>query len=159
MKHTLVLIRHAQAEAHSFDGDHSRPLSARGHRQAQSLAARLAELLPAVDIMVYSDARRTQETAEHIRQACPPTKEWADHGVYFAMPSDILTLISGFTEATTAIIVGHEPTVSEVGAFLARDSQDIHRGVPTATALVLRSDETWANIGPHSCSLEILHQR
>lgn len=158
MTHTLVLVRHAQAEPHCSGGDHARPLSDHGNEQARTLAGRLARIIPTFNLALYSDARRTTETAEHLLRFCHAEKAWSDRSIYMAGASDILAMISGLDEAETVLIVGHEPTISEVGRYLASDPGMIQRGVPTATALVLRHDEPWAELGAHGCDLEVLYQ-
>ncbi len=158
MEHTLVLVRHAHAEPYADGGDHARPLSSRGHEQARMLGQRLAQILPTCDVAVYSDARRTQETAEHLLRACPAEVAWADRSLYTAYPKDILTLISQINDARTLVIIGHEPTISEVGSLLAIDSHAISRGVPTATALVLRHNAEWSTLHDQQCELEVLYQ-
>lgn len=156
MTHTLVLVRHAHAQPRADGGDHARPLSTHGHEQAQALGTRLAQIVPTFDIAVYSDAQRTTETARHLLRSCPAQKEWADRSLYIAVPHDILTLISTVEDARAILVVGHEPTISELGRLLASDPRMIPGGVATATALVLRHESEWAGLGAHSCELEIL---
>ena len=61
---TLVLLRHAKAEAAGSDApdDAERPLTARGHADAAAAGAWLARhgLLP--DVVICSPARRTRQT-------------------------------------------------------------------------------------------------
>lgn len=156
MKHILVLVRHAHAQPHADGGDHARPLSARGHADARTLGEQLSRIVPSFDVVIYSDAERTSQTAEHLLRASPAQIAWADRQLYSAFPGDVLQLISSYSAAKSVLIIGHEPTISELGARLARTPGNITRGVPPATALVLRHDAEWPELTPNSCELEIV---
>ena len=152
---TLVLVRHAQA-AYSYP-DHARPLTQAGVDQAARLGGVLAREIGSFDVAVCSDATRAQQTFEQIKQRAQVREWWFDRGVYNADEDDILTLARTF-EGASALIVGHEPTISGAGYVLARedDRGEVARGVPTATALILTFDGTWEDLAPTSCTLRVL---
>ena len=152
---TLVLVRHAQA-AYSYP-DHVRPLTQAGVDQAARLGGVLAREIGSFDVAVCSDATRAQQTFEQIKQRAQVREWWFDRGVYNADEDDILTLARTF-EGASALIVGHEPTISGAGYVLARedDRGEVARGVPTATALILTFDGTWEDLAPTSCTLRVL---
>lgn len=152
---TLVLVRHAQA-AYSYP-DHVRPLTQAGVDQAARLGGVLAREIGSFDVAVCSDATRAQQTFEQIKQRAQVREWWFDRGVYNADEDDILTLARTF-EGASALIVGHEPTISGAGYVLARENNrsEVARGVPTATALILTFDGTWEDLAPTSCTLRVL---
>ena len=152
---TLVLVRHAQA-AYSYP-DHARPLTHAGVDQAARLGGVLSREIGAFDAAVCSDATRAQQTFAQISQHVSIHESWFDRGVYNADEEDIVTLARTF-EGTSALIVGHEPTISGAGYVLARedDRGEVARGVPTATALILNFDGTWEDLAPTSCTLRVL---
>lgn len=149
---TLVLVRHAQA-AYSYP-DHTRPLTHAGVDQAARLGGVLSREIGAFDVAVCSDATRAQQTFAQISQHVSIRDSWFDRGVYNADEEDILTLARTF-EGTSALIVGHEPTISGAGYMLARENDrgEAARGVPTATALILTFDGTWEDLAPSNCAL------
>lgn len=152
---TLVLVRHAQA-AYSYP-DHARPLTQAGLDQAARLGGVLAREIGSFDVAVCSDARRAQQTFEQINQRVQIGDSWYDRGVYNADEEDILTLARTF-EGDSALIVGHEPTISGAGYVSARedDRGEVAQGVPTATAVILTFDGSWENLTPSSCALRVL---
>ena len=152
---TLVLVRHAQA-AYSYP-DHARPLTHAGVDQAARLGGVLSREIGSFDVAVCSDAARAQQTFEQVRQRVHVGESWFDRGVYNADEEDILTLARTF-EGTSALVVGHEPTISGAGYVLAceDDRSEVARGVPTATALILTFDGSWEDLAPSSCALRVV---
>ena len=152
---TLVLVRHAQA-AYSYP-DHARPLTDAGVDQATRLGGVLSREIGSFDVAVCSDAARAQQTFAQISQRVSIRDSWFDRGVYYADEEDILTLARTF-EGSSALIVGHEPTISGAGYVLAceDDWSEVARGVPTATALILTFDGSWEDLTPSSCTLRVL---
>lgn len=152
---TLVLIRHAQA-AYSYP-DHVRPLTQAGVDQAARLGGALSREVGVFDVAVCSDATRAQQTFEQIRQRVQIGDSWFDRGVYNADEEDILTLARTF-EGDTALIVGHEPTISGAGYVLARENDrgELARGVPTATALLITFEGEWEKLETSHCALRVL---
>lgn len=155
---TLVVLRHAAAEPHSVNGDHGRALSVKGVVQARELGRRLAHYVPHVDVAVISDALRTRQTFDLVRMSIPVDEHWEDRSIYMGSPGNIIDLVRTLA-GSTVMVVGHEPTVSSIGSYLARDSRDlVEFGIPTATALVLRFEGAWEDLSEESCSLTFIHQ-
>lgn len=149
---TLVLIRHAQA-GHGFR-DFDRPLTRAGRGQADRLGAALVSRIGSADIAVHSAARRTAQTFERVRARLAVGEHWADKGLYYADTEDAVALARAFDPgAASALIVGHEPTMSATGHYLARkgDRDLIGWGIPTATAIVLAFDGPWEGLGEAGC--------
>ena len=63
----LTLVRHGEAAAPVNGNDHKRPLTARGHAQAEQTADFLKDMVQP-DIFVVSPLLRAQETLAHIQK-------------------------------------------------------------------------------------------
>ena len=108
----LILWRHAEAE----DGipDAKRKLTAKGQKQAQQMGAWLRGHLPQQTRILVSPATRTQQTAQALEL---PFATVGDIGVG-ANPVSILTA-AGWPDASHAVlVVGHQPTLGQLAAFL-----------------------------------------
>lgn len=159
--HTLVIVRHAHAQGHCYNGDHARALDHRGIDEAARLGEKLAVRLPTIDTAVISDARRTQQTYDILSRSLEVKQTQTERALYWADVPDVLDIVRGLC-GDTVMIVGHEPTVSGLGALLADGDQGekLSRGVPTATALLLRFSGQWEDLRPQTCSLEVIrHDR
>jgi phosphohistidine phosphatase len=66
----LTLVRHGEAAAPIFGNDVERPLTERGHAQAQEVAGLLQSVIKP-DVFVVSPLRRAQETLKHLQQYFP----------------------------------------------------------------------------------------
>jgi phosphohistidine phosphatase SixA len=117
----LVLMRHAEALPAAIDAeDFSRPLSAAGRaaavRAAQALAAGAS-----IDRLLYSPARRTSETAAVVAAelALEPALLEPVPELYLATPQRIRAAIAQrHAGARTLLVVGHNPSLSELGGEL-----------------------------------------
>lgn len=126
----LTIIRHAHAEPRGRT-DHARVLSPSGRRQVAELKPHLDEAIRPY-IVLHSDAARTTETAALLEFA----------GEYYSLPElysggvdDYIDAIKEYGDDST-VVVGHEPIVSALAAYLT-GSDDFFGGVPTATAILL----------------------
>lgn len=113
----LILWRHAEAE----DGfpDHARKLTAKGEKQAQAMAVWLKDRLPREHRIIVSPAKRTQQTAAAL------TDEFeTEPQVGVGAAVEALLAAAGWPDAKEAVvIVGHQPTLGEVAAYLLADSR------------------------------------
>ncbi len=108
----LILWRHADAE----DGvpDIGRKLTAKGEKQAQQMAQWLKARLPAKFRLIASPAKRAQQTA----QALSKTFE-TDKSISPGADAISVLVAAGWPGAKGAVvIVGHQPTLARVAAFL-----------------------------------------
>jgi phosphohistidine phosphatase len=144
----LIVVRHAKAEKSApRGGDFERPLSPRGEADAAAMGERLARGGAHPDVIVASPAARTLATARLIaRELDFPWKEiCADKEVYLADAGTLLDLVRGLDDrAEQALLVGHNPGVSELAQVLVRDfAQDL----PTAAAVIIDlPTDTWAGV-------------
>lgn len=126
-------MRHAEALPAAIDSeDFVRPLSDAGRLAAARAAATLASGA-AIELLLYSPARRTGETAaivaetlslgESLQQAVPE--------LYLATPQRVRAAIARWHGAARVLLViGHNPSISELGAELAPAQR--RRTLPTA---------------------------
>jgi phosphohistidine phosphatase len=115
----LILWRHADAE----DGvpDLERRLTPRGLAQAERVAGWLDRQLPGECRVLVSPARRAQQTALALRR-----KSMTVDALAPGASVDAVLAAAAWPDARTpALIVGHQPTLGEVVAFLlAGDDRD-----------------------------------
>ena len=108
----LILWRHAEAE----DGmpDAKRRLTDKGQKQAQQMAVWLRAHLPKNTRILASPATRTQQTVQALEL---PFETLTDVGISASAVS-ILTA-AGWPDASNAVlVVGHQPTLGQLAAYL-----------------------------------------
>jgi phosphohistidine phosphatase len=158
---TLVLVRHAKASSADGGGDSDRPLSELGYEQCGIVARELHSLDLAPDVALVSTARRAKQTFNAMAAATG----WE------ANPELCTQLYQGYVEeaiqavrevnsqATTVMVVGHEPTMSATGYKLAGAGSDpgavarVRRGLPTAGVAVVQVKGSWDSVGLESTLL------
>lgn len=162
----LLLIRHAQAEAHAASDRH-RHLTPRGVVDARALGEHLATAVPGVDHAYVSAASRTRQTWRHIAVAAewePAAAEVLD-ALYSAGPRGVLEFAWGSPEAaSTVAVVGHNPTISMTALELADpDHSDptslggLGSGMSTASVAVFEVTGRWADLAPATARLVGFH--
>jgi len=158
----LWILRHAEARAGSSGGrDRDRPLTADGRAQAAGLGARLTgsgpplgvEGLRRPEVALVSAATRTVETAGLVCGGLDWVRTEAYVSLYSAGPETVLTYLREVDDdARTALVVGHNPTVSYLAADLVGQSTEdgeavVGRGLsPCALAVVDLSADRWADV-------------
>jgi phosphohistidine phosphatase len=130
---TLFVLRHGKAEADSPKGDKARVLAPRGERDSRAMGTRLRELAPAIDLFVSSDAARARQTAEIAARAAGYDRDVAIEPDIYAAPLDtLLDVVRSLPdEASTVVIVGHNPGFEELSTALAPEGTEPVR-LPTA---------------------------
>src|ERR1700730_4181986 len=114
----LILWRHAEAEP--GEPDLGRRLTAKGIKQAERMATWLDHHLPDTCKILVSPADRAQQTALALKRKFRVVPEL----VPGASVSAVLTA-AGWPDAREAVlVVGHQPTLGEVAAYLLTD-QDL----------------------------------
>lgn len=108
----LILWRHAEAE----DGvpDSARKLTGKGLKQAQVMAEWLKPRLPKNTRIIVSPTKRTQQTAAALGDDYETAKE-----IGTSASAKSILAAAGWPDAKGAVVVvGHQPTLGEVAAFL-----------------------------------------
>lgn len=108
----LILWRHAEAEP--GEPDLGRRLTAKGIQQADRMAAWLERHLPATTRVLASPADRAQQTALALKRKFRVVPDLAPG----ATASTVLATAGWPDAREPVLIVGHQPTLGEVAAFL-----------------------------------------
>jgi phosphohistidine phosphatase len=158
----LVLLRHAKSAYPTGVPDHERPLAERGIREAALAGDWLRANLPPIDAVLCSTATRTRETLARTGIDAPVRYV---QRLYGATPGAVIEEINTVSDdVATLLVVGHEPTTSEVALILAgADGTDtaalerISMKYPTSSIAVLRIVDGWADVEPGSAALVDFH--
>ncbi len=159
---TLVLLRHAKSAYPTGVPDHERPLAERGFREAALAGDWLRANLPPIDAVLCSTATRARETLE--RTGIDAPVRYVDR-LYGATAGTVIEEVNKVSDdVSTLLVVGHEPTTSEVALILAgSDGTDtvvlerISEKYPTSSIAVLRVDGGWAQVEPGTAALVDFH--
>jgi phosphohistidine phosphatase len=159
--HRLVLLRHAKSDYPSGVADHERPLAPRGIREA-GLAGEWLRANLGIDTVLCSTATRARQTLERTEVTAPVA--YVDR-LYEATPGIVIDEINTVAdEADTVLVVGHEPTMSQLAIGLAgADDNDpvvaerIQAKFPTSAMAVLRVLHGWAALQLGSAALIDFH--
>jgi phosphohistidine phosphatase len=161
-RRTLVLLRHAKSAYPDGVADHDRPLAPRGIREAALAGEWLRANVPAVDSVLCSTATRARETLAHTGIDAPV--RYLDR-LYGATPGTVIEQVNQVSdETTTLLVVGHEPTISELALVLAgiegSDTaalEQISVKFPTSGTAILRVADSWEHLEPNGADLVAFH--
>lgn len=133
---TLTILRHAKAERpEAYSSDFERPLTERGHKDAERMAAMLERLEPAIDLIVSSPAARAAQTASHVanRLHLKQPVSW-NEAIYLATPNALIEILRETAEEFEhVVLVGHNPTLTELTTGLCGGTpDDSSMDLPTA---------------------------
>jgi len=151
----LLIVRHAKAEKSApRGGDFARPLAPRGEADAAEMGRRLARDKTHPDTIVTSPAERALATARLVaRELDFPWEEIRTvKPIYLAGVGSLLDVVRDLDDgAELALLVGHNPGVSELAQELVRNfSQEL----PTAAVVAIDLPaDTWAGVKRVSGSL------
>jgi phosphohistidine phosphatase len=139
---TLVLLRHGKSDWSGGEPDHLRPLAPRGRRQVPDSGRWLAENVRDIDLVVVSPATRTRETwrLAAAELATPPPVR-VDDRVYGGSTGSLLDVLRELPDdATTVVLVGHNPGVEDLVAHLT----DRWVPMPTSALAVIDLPGPWS---------------
>lgn len=116
----LMLFRHAHADRPHDVADHERPLSAKGHDQAQRMGSYMANQMLHPQLAMVSTSRRTQETwADAAGAGSLETRKVDEPRVYESAAGDLLEVVRAQDSGTNPIVlVGHNPGMERLAAWL-----------------------------------------
>ncbi len=141
----LTLIRHASADQDSDARDFERPLSRKGHGEAQDMARRFQERDLVPDLILVSAALRTRETADIFAKSLGVAARLLqpDDSLYLADGEHILATIRGVgPRVKHLMVIGHNPGISAAAISLAPEA--VIGDLPTCGTLTMRvSCATW----------------
>jgi phosphohistidine phosphatase len=157
--HTVVLLRHAKAETPGDGPDFTRTLADRGRSDADAAGAWLADEGLWPDLVLCSPANRTRETWHLVAIAMatakpdgPAPEVRYEQGLYDGGRTEVFDLLRGLNEdVRTVLVVGHNPTMSDVSLLLRPDPANGNReGLKTTGLAVHRADHPWDRTEPGS---------
>ncbi len=120
----LYLVRHTIAEDHNAAGDTERALTPKGRLRMAEAAKGLRDLKVRPEIILTSPLRRALETAtimaeelggirlEQLRELGPGSYD----------PADILAALGPYDQLKEVALVGHQPSLGELAAFMLTGS-------------------------------------
>lgn len=140
----IFFIRHAKSSWADFKlADIDRPLNKRGHRDAPFMAEKLSAIMPTVDLIICSPARRAQETLTYFSNHVKSEQVQTLNQVYHASQETLLEVVHGIDPSVeTALIFGHNPGFTMVYDHFADKFLD---NLPTCGIFELRIDASWAD--------------
>lgn len=170
MTHYIYLVRHGEhqdAEHGLTDG----PLSPRGQRQAEAIAARLSGL--PLDAVWHSPLLRAAETARTIAERLPSVEpepsallfDCVPTGPTEETPSAYEPFFGSVTDAE--IEAGRAQMIDAIGEFLVRKTGDVHEVLITHNFViawfvreVLGAPEwRWMTLNQAHCGLTVIAQK
>ena len=164
---TLVLLRHAKAETPGDLDDFDRRLTTTGETDADAAGAWLADEQLHPDLVLCSSAVRTRQTWQGVSIALAqaragggtPEVRYEDR-LYAGGRTEVFDLLQKVPDTVrTVLVVGHNPTVSEVSLLLIPDDQYDGAEVVLKTAgmAVHRADGPWSAAEPRAMRLVERH--
>jgi phosphohistidine phosphatase len=145
----LILLRHAKSDWAEGTSDHERPLNKRGRRDAPAIGAAIAELGWAPEVVFSSDAARTRETWERMRETLGSSAEATfSNALYLGDLEAIRQALGGVgSDVTTVMFIGHNPGWEDAASTLTGETI----GLTTCNAAMLSVEaDTW----PEAASLD-----
>lgn len=140
----LILVRHAKSDwGDAGVTDHDRPLNERGRHDAPLMAERLARSGAEVERIVSSTAVRARTTAAAFGAELELEVE-LDPELYAAPASTLLAKAAG-TNAASAMVVAHNPGISDLAARLSGGGVE-HMPTCAVVRLVWEAG-AWAEVG------------
>lgn len=133
--------------------DFERPLKGRGRDAAEALGRFLASKKVNLAMLISSPSIRTRQTVEIVlRHADLGAEPQFDQRIYEASLATLVQVVSEIPDdKKTAMLVGHNPGMEELLAFLTRES----RHMPTcALARISLDSSGWKEVDRSSGKLE-----
>ena len=163
---TLVLLRHAKAETPGELPDFERRLTEKGDADADAAGSWLADERLRPNLVLCSSARRTRQTWQGVsvalKQADPDSLSPEVHyeqRLYDGGRTEVIDLLRAVPESVrTVLIIGHNPTMSDVSILLRPyDEEGEVAALRTAGMAVHRAEGPWSRTEPFSMPLITEH--
>jgi phosphohistidine phosphatase len=153
---SIVIVRHAKSARPAGVDDIDRALTPRGHADATAVGVWLSRHDVRPDLVICSPSRRTRQTWHGIAPALAEAPEVRyEPAVYGEDDRALLDLLRHVDNAvTTVVVIGHNPSVSELSDRLD-PSADVD--LRTSGIAVHRYDGDWAALDAGSAELVETH--
>lgn len=153
---TLIVLRHAKSSWRTPDIDLRRPLAERGIEDARAAGEVLSGYR--LDRVWCSAATRAQQTWQYAVEAGAACDQLeVSEAIYHAWPAELLEELRA-TESgiSTLLLIGHQPTLSELVLGLAAPSKltaKVADYFPTSALAVLSFDGGWSGLDEGKATL------
>lgn len=154
---TLLVLRHAKSSWRTPDVDLRRPLAERGIEDARVAGGILAEYR--LDVVLCSSAVRARQTWENAvlgGARCADVRY--SEAIYHAWADELLMEVRELGEsAPTALLIGHQPTLSDLVLGLAKPSEltgQVAERFPTCALSVLTYRGAWKTLASAKATLK-----
>ena len=144
---TLYLLRHAKSSWRDASlSDFERPLKGRGKEAAQQMGVFLASKKATVSALIVSPAVRTRQTIDILLQHAPLGVEPRfDERIFEASLATLVRVVSEIPgDKQSAMLVGHNPGMEQLLAFLTRETRHMPTG---ALARITLDCASWKEAG------------
>lgn len=139
----LYLLRHGKASKKEKYSDTDRPLAKRGRKDVKKLKKILREMELQPDLILCSPALRTRETLERILDVFDGTEIVFTDMLYNAKADEIIHILHQLSpEKTEVLLVGHNPSLSQLVAWSKGDSPE---RFPTASLACIEIHAGWSD--------------
>jgi phosphohistidine phosphatase len=147
---TLYIVRHAKSSWESAAmTDFERPLNDRGLKSAPHMAKLLKEKKVHPDLIIASPARRALETAEIFSETLgyPEEKILTQIEIYHGGINNMQKIVHAIPESCeVAMIVGHNPTLTDFTNFLTGEGNHIDGFVTCGVARIDLDLDSWKKV-------------
>ncbi|MDE3724549.1 histidine phosphatase family protein [Nocardiopsis sp. N85] len=151
---TLLLLRHAKAEAGYGVIDHDRSLTDRGRSQAEAVGRLLAEQGYAPDHVICSSAKRTRQTLDGVLGVLGGQETFTAPEIDYSEPAytagvDSLVELITYVDprVRTLLVVGHNPTIAQLAASFVGNEALVSYSPATVSAVELEVEWLYAAPG------------
>lgn len=145
MTKTLIVMRHGHAAGQSPTGDRGRPLRPRGLEVAREGGLALARAGLRPEIVLCSTATRARQTLAQVQVGLALGEVRELDGLYGAGLEGVLDLLAELDEGVESVmLVGHNPTLSELVVHLAGRGGDTGSLAPGDVVVLASKDAGWA---------------
>ena len=154
---TLLLLRHAKAEAGYGVIDYDRALTDRGHDQARKVGRLLAEAGHTPDHVICSAAKRTRQTLDGVLEVLgtAPEVDYSE-SAYTAGVDSLVELITYVDPGVrTLLVVGHNPTIAQLAATFVGNEALVSYSPATVSAVNVEVE--WLYTAPGTGTGRILN--
>ena len=164
MPRTLLLMRHAKSDWPIGPGnDFERPLTDRGNKDASRIGCWIQEHDWLPDQIICSPAKRVKQTVDHLCQQIGIDSRTVkyDKLIYEADQNHLLNVLKETNSLTTRLLmVGHNPSFSDLLNFLCSDSTHptVGRSMSSAALAVITLKAPWSALDQGSGELMSLIQ-
>lgn len=156
---TLTLIRHSKSSWDIPIEDKLRPLSVRGIRDAHACSTKLAEILPAVNSIFCSTAKRTRDTAMIFAQymSWPFESLYYTDKLYTFKGTELERFIRAINDTCeNAILFGHNDAITDI---VNKFGDQKIANVPTTGIISMRFNSNKWNDIEHGEITQVLFPR